>query len=143
MTIKPLDLLEKDIDFVLGLAGIAFAQRPSGNRTYLNSFDKGISLVVGVEQLVETVQLFGRSGQFEFAAFEGVLPFELDFELSRASVREKMGDPVEVYEPRNIPGLGLSQPAELYRRDAYLVHVEFAPAESAIALVSLSRAVVK
>ena len=143
MTIDPLDLLEKDIDSVLGLTGIDFTVRLSGDRIYSNAFEDGISLVVGAEQLVETVQLFGRDSHGEFAEFEGVVPFGLDFGMSRALVHEKLGDPFQIYEPQNIPGLGLSRPAELHRREAHLVHVEFVAAESAIALLSLSRAVVE
>ena len=74
MTIDPLDLLEKDIDSVLGLTGIDFTVRLSGDRIYSNAFEDGISLVVGAEQLVETVQLFGRDSHGEFAEFKGVVP---------------------------------------------------------------------
>jgi hypothetical protein len=137
---KPINWPGQTLDAVLR-ANPALASdchlEPDEDRTYAVFQEHGISLVLLDHVSVKTVQLFS-AGHEDMDGYGLPLPAGLGFEMSRADVRARLGQPAEQGQRQYFSDLGEKGGWDAYLIDRIRIHLAYVPDESRIELVSLS-----
>jgi hypothetical protein len=105
-------------------------------RTYGEAPGLGLSVIFEADR-VSVVQLFGV-GHDRYTRFQGSLPANLHFEMSRAEVRDALGSPAACADAHRVPHFGLAGAWDRFDLPGLSVHLEYAHGERAIRLTSLS-----
>jgi hypothetical protein len=106
------------------------------DETYYNFPQNGISFLTNGKQSIITIQLFSGEKD-EYLMYQGELPHDLAFNLSRNEVRQRLGDPKSHGGGDLIPALGLSPHWDSYRMKNHVLHIEYTEKNMSIALISL------
>ena len=105
-------------------------------RTYGEAPGLGLSVIVEADR-VSVVQVYG-SGHDRYTKFQGSLPANLHFEMSRAEVRDALGSPAACADAQRVPHLGRAGAWDRFDLPGLSVHIEYAYGEGTIRLTSLS-----
>jgi len=109
-----------------------------GDRFHLQIRSKGIEIVADFDGNVATI--FFYSGLLEnYRQFSGVLPEGIGFGFSRCSVHERLGLPDASGDGMDIQFFGKSAKWDRFDRKKFSIHIEYAPDEKSIRLMSLIR----
>ncbi|MEM9445924.1 MAG: hypothetical protein AAGA18_11305 [Verrucomicrobiota bacterium] len=99
--------------------------------------DAGIDLVFDEEGLLDTVFFYSQNHRNEAGNYyNGNLPKELTFELSKEGVMQILGGPSEVKEKQNLFGLEVPASEKYYLSDCSM-HIEYNSEQSAMSRLIL------
>lgn len=110
--------------------------KPIEDQSYISMPDAGISMVFPDNRTVDAIQLHA-AGHEGYSAYAAALPSGLVFDMSRAQVRDHLGQPDQQGEEKILPLLGKKPAWDSFARDGYRLHVEYNFGATAIQLVSL------
>jgi hypothetical protein len=108
-----------------------------GGDFYASWRDKGITVIFGEPDTINTIQLYGPDHQ-KFDSFTEPMPHGITFMMSRQDIRQRLGQPLRSHDAGTVPVLGATAPWDLYAMDGYTMHLEYSPTSGLIQLVSLA-----
>lgn len=135
--IDPVAFLGEEILQATETGSIEFTFDEVEGQVYANAPSSGISLVLDGGS-VEAVQLYGPARDEGFAGFPGLLPFGLDFDMSRSEARSVLGEPEASGEPRAKSLIGPVPGWDRFDVELVRIHLEFDAGEQSIGLVTLT-----
>jgi hypothetical protein len=136
-----LTFLDESLDVVASspdLVGDSFVVEVIDRRTYGEAPRSGLSFIVDDDGRIRTVHLHAE-GHEGHAAYLGVIPLGVRFDMSRAEVRSVLGSPTASGEAHQIEGYGEGPAWDLFDLAGAQMHVEYAKDQRSIRLVTLSR----
>lgn len=138
-----------DLEGLLGLTYRELIARNSADRgdipaleriedqSYVEYHLSGISFVFSDNGVIGAVQLHAV-GHEGFAEYGGNLPGGLFFSMNRVQVRNLLGDPDRHGEEERVLLLGVKPAWDSFLLEKIRLHVEYAPGEQAIQLVTIT-----
>ena len=132
----------------LGLDGEALARLPQlarfavppatpiGDRSYIAIRPAGLSFVLADHRTVDTIQIHA-GGHEGHTAYAGPLPAGLRFAMGRPAVRALLGEREAQGEKATLPLLGEKPAWDRFAWRGRLLHVEYAPDEMTIQMISI------
>lgn len=106
------------------------------DETFLEVKRHGLCLLFGASKTLDAIFYYG-DGRDGYRVFLGSLPEGLRLGLSRESVRSMLGPPERSGGGDDVPFLGVAPAFDRYRRGRLSLHIEYAPDDSRIALVTV------
>jgi hypothetical protein len=106
-----------------------------GDRSYVNFYSRGVSLVLWNNQTVGAVQLHA-AGHEGFGGCVGDLPRDLSFEMTRSEVRQILGSPRRQGEEGSVPFLGKKPAWDSFDLGKTRLHIEYAFGANAIQMLT-------
>lgn len=107
-----------------------------GDQSYISEQSLGLSATLPDHENIGVVQLYS-DGHEGYAEYVQTLPCGLSFDMSQERVRESLGSPDVAGDERQVPVLGLIPAWDLFRRDAYDLHVRYDFDRQCIQMISL------
>ncbi|MDP2326118.1 MAG: hypothetical protein Q8N51_19110 [Gammaproteobacteria bacterium] len=103
--------------------------------TYFAFRREGLALLFGKDKDLEAVFYYpaARDG---YSEFKGQLPAGLRFNLNRKGVQDLLGLPERSGGGEEIPFLGIAPRFDRFRRRSAVIHIEYLPKDSGIALIT-------
>jgi hypothetical protein len=110
-----------------------------GDTHYLINKEKGITINLNPNGLyVEAVFLYAN-GVDDSKEYNGIMPLDLHFNMSRKQVQEKLGQPDHTIEKSGVGLMAVTNSADIYIRESnQKVYVQYEEDEQSIRLISLS-----
>lgn len=108
-----------------------------GDQNYVLLTEHGISLVLPDTERVGVIQLH-RAGHEGFSEYQGAMPGNVSFAMSRAEVRNLLGTPYLHGEKQAIPVLGEKPAWDSYLLDGVRMHIEYTRTAESVQLISLT-----
>jgi hypothetical protein len=105
--------------------------------SYIELPNLGVSLVLTRGEFVSTIQLYSQ-GRDGYREFDGKVPGDIVFSMSRADVRGKLGDAKSSGEAVSVPILGDKPAWDKFDVGGIAVHVEYCSDLTSVGLVSIS-----
>lgn len=138
MATDPAELLGLHLDSLTEVSDLDFTfENVDIGRAYALANTDGVSLLL-IEEIVQSVQLYGPNRDELFDPFSGYLPLSLEFSMGRGQVRSLLGEPEERGERRSGTLLGEMPAWDRYACDVNL-HIEYELSELSIGLITLTR----
>jgi hypothetical protein len=111
-----------------------------GEPRYLEFPERGISIVLGDNDVADTLQLWPDGVEPAYHQYQGSLPAALTFASSREEARNKLGAPIKSSEGGQGKGMfgGFMYPWDRFHCDGWRVHFEYRAGAIGIRLVSIS-----
>jgi hypothetical protein len=107
-----------------------------GESPYLNAMGAGISLPLSKKHKIDAIHLY--SGTLEgFCRFEGATPFGIGFDMTRAQIREKLGEPAMSADPSGTGLFAITHSYDRYEDDRFYVRYQFEAGDCAVRLITL------
>ena len=110
-----------------------------GDQSYVSLLEQGVSLVLPDNERVGAIQLHA-AGHEGFSQFEGAVPGDIAFAMTRTEVRKQLGEPALYGEKQSIPVLGDKPAWDSYLLDGVRVHIEYTLQGGSVQLISLAPA---
>jgi hypothetical protein len=107
-----------------------------GESPYLNATGAGISLPLSKKHKIEAIHLY--CGTFEgFCRFEGGLPFDIGFDMSRTQIRDKLGEPTMSADPSGDGLFAITHSFDRYENTGFYIRYQFEAGDKAVRLITL------
>lgn len=107
-----------------------------GESPYLNASDAGIELVLSKKHTIEAIHLFNGAAE-GFCRYSGLFPLDIDFDMTRAHVRLKLGKPAMSAEAGGIGIMAIEHSFDRYEDDRFYIRIQYEAGDSAVALITL------
>jgi hypothetical protein len=107
-----------------------------GESPYLNARDAGIELVLNKKHKIEAIHLFNGTAE-GFCRYAGPFPFDIDFDMTRAQIREKLGTPAMSMEAGGIGIMAIEHAFDRYENDTHYIRFQFTDEGAGVHLITL------
>jgi hypothetical protein len=108
------------------------------NGYYMSLEKSGVEFATSFDAAVTSIFCYGEGREKKYKQFQGVLPENVQFSDSRASIRKRLGKPSFSGEAKVDPTFGKQNPWDTYDRAAYRLVIEYSEREDRIVLVGIS-----
>ena len=108
------------------------------DRFYMEMPESGLGFIAPLDGTVMTIQLYAE-GLDGYKGFVGPLPEGISFPNSRSDVRNKLGQPCDSGGGAATQFFGKAPTWDLYDRDSYSLHIQYADGDETINLITLMR----
>jgi hypothetical protein len=110
-----------------------------GESPYLNARDAGIELVLTKKHKIDAIHLY--NGTLEgFCRYPGPFPLDINFEMTRAQIRNKLGTPAMSIEPGGIGLMAIEHAFDRYENETYYIRFEFETGNGGVRLITFGQA---